>query len=246
MAKYTAGKENKTLASGEYTVSVQGSEKAIADIFLSGNTVLEISYTEGDVTVDATVALTVSYVEPWTAAETSTANYKFASLLTKQSKQFSWSLIELYGDLTTGGTYIITNRFTTSNWTTAKTNYFVFAGTYTVADGKIKFNDPNTNGLYVTDKTDSVVFYNPATTNATEAANQAALAEAIATTGFNARIDYTEGAISGVTFTSTDTSDTANTFFGFKCNKGTSAASLSYFEGNTLPEEIKSTIPKIA
>lgn len=245
-AKYTAGKENKTLASGEYTVSVQGSEKAIADIFLSGNTVLEISYTEGDVTVNATVALTVSYVEPWTAAETSTANYKFASLLTKQSKQFSWSLIELYGDLTTGGTYIITNRFTTSNWATAKTNYFVFAGTYTVADGKIKFNDPNTNGLYLTDKTDSVVFYNPATTNATEAANQAALAEAIATTGFNARIDYTEGAISGVTFTSTDTSDTANTFFGFKCNKGASAASLSYFEGNTLPEEIKSTIPKIA
>lgn len=245
-AKYTAGKENKTLASDEYTVSVQGSEKAIADLYLSANVTLVVAYTEDDVNVTATIELTVSYVEPWTAAETSTANYKFASLLTKQSGQFSWSLIELYGDLTTGGTYIITNRFTTGNWTTAKTNYFVFAGTYTVADGKIKFNDPNTNGLYVTDKTDSVVFYNPTTTNAAEAAKQAALAEAIATTGFNARIDYTEGAISGVTFTSTDLSDTANTFFGFKCNKGASAASLSYFEGNTLPEEIKSTIPTIA
>ena len=245
-AKYTAGKENKTLASDEYTVSVQGSEKAIADLYLSANVTLVVAYTEDDVNVTATIELTVSYVEPWTAAETSTANYKFASLLTKQPSQFSWSLIELYGDLTTGGTYIITNRFTTGDWTTAKTNYFVFAGTYTVADGKIKFNDPNTNGLYVTDKTDSVVFYNPTTTKAAEAANQAALAEAIATTGFNARIDYTEGAISGVTFTSTDLSDTANTFFGFKCNKGASAASLSYFEGNTLPEEIKSTIPTIA
>lgn len=245
-AKYTAGKENKTLASGEYTVSVQGSEKAIADLYLSANVTLVVAYAEDDVNVTATIELTVSYVEPWTAAETSTANYKFASLLTKQPSQFSWSLIELYGDLTTGGTYIITNRFTTGDWTTAKTNYFVFAGTYTVADGKIKFNDPNTNGLYVTDKTDSVVFYNPTTTNAAEAAKQAALAEAIATTGFNARIDYTEGAISGVTFTSTALSDTANTFFGFKCNKGASAASLSYFEGNTLPEEIKSTIPTIA
>ena len=245
-AKYTAGKENKTLASDEYTVSVQGSEKAIADLYLSANVTLVVAYTEDDVNVTATIELTVSYVEPWTAAETSTANYKFASLLTKKSGQFSWSLIELYGDLTTGGTYIITNRFTTGNWKTANTNYFVFAGTYTVADGKIKFNDPNTNGLYVTDKTDSVVFYNPTTTKATEAANQAALAEAIATTGFNARIDYTEGAISGVTFTSTELSDTANTFFGFKCNSGKSAASLSYFEGNTLPEEIKSTIPTIA
>lgn len=244
-AKYTAGKDNKALASGEYTVSVQGSEKAIADIFLSGNTVLEISYTEGDVTVNSTVALTVSYVEPWTAAETSTANYKFASLLTKQSGQFAWSLVELFGDLTTGGTYIVTNRATTGSWAEAKNFYFVFAGTYTVADGVICFADPYTKGMICTSKTDTVVFYNPDTTSskAADKESQEQMRAAVKDSGFNARIDYTEGAISGVTFTSTATSDMTNTFFGFKCNKGTSAASLTYFEGNTLPEEIKNTIP---
>lgn len=99
--------------------------------------------------------------------------------------------------------------------------------------------------MICTSKTDTVVFYNPDTTSskAADKESQEQMRAAVKDSGFNARIDYTEGAISGVTFTSTATSDMTNTFFGFKCNKGTSAASLTYFEGNTLPEEIKNTIP---
>lgn len=159
-AKYTAGKENKTLASGEYTVSVQGSEKAIADLYLSANVTLVVAYTEDDVNVTATIELTVSYVEPWVSAVDTTADKVYVGYgIKKESStngQYTWTSIELYKDSETSGTYRVVNRYTKKSWKNAN-KYYIMAGKYTINDGKVEFAIPE---FIASDDRTTTIFFN--------------------------------------------------------------------------------------
>ena len=159
-AKYTAGKENKTLASGEYTVSVQGSEKAIADLYLSANVTLVVAYAEDDVNVTATIELTVSYVEPWVSAVDTTADKVYVGYGIKKDSptngQYTWTSIELYKDSETSGTYRVVNRFTKKSWKSTN-KYYIMAGKYTINDGKVEFAIPE---FIASDDRTTTIFFN--------------------------------------------------------------------------------------
>lgn len=159
-AKYSAGKENKTLASGEYTVSVQGSEKAIADLYLSANVTLVVAYTEDDVNVTATIELTVSYVEPWVSAVDTTADKVYVGYGIKKDSstngQYTWTSIELYKDSETSGTYRVVNRYTKKSWKSTN-KYYIMAGKYTINDGKVEFAIPE---FIASDDRTTTIFFN--------------------------------------------------------------------------------------
>ena len=226
-AKYTGGQADVVLEQSQYMVAIKDNDAQIAGIYLSANVTLVVTYGE----FSKEVELTVSFVEPWDIAKTSTADYVYVTYAIKStgtsdgSNHFTWSSIELYGDLTAGGTYIVTNRFTTQNWKSS--NVFVYAGTYSIVDGKVNFADPSKTLLY-TDKTTTTLFYNTAKV-------------AAVTTGFFAEI-VDNGAQLNFAY-GTDQKDKGNdTLFQFK-TKGNAAVVMKRVVDGVIPTGIEEKIP---
>lgn len=225
-AKYSGGAEDKLVESG-YTVAVKDSTVALADTYLNnGTTTLVVTYAEGDVSVSKEIEVSASYVEPWTVATQSTADNVFVTYAVKKTGNkghFAWSAMELFGDMTNGGSYIVTIRFTTSGWNSGN-NVFVYAGTYTVSNGKVTFADPSQTLLY-TDKASTSVFYNTAKVDAVSG-------------GFVA--DVTSD--TALTFAYSD--KTNDTFFSFSSVNDTPVVFEKVVDG-VIPESVSANIPTL-
>ena len=232
-AKYTGGQADVVLEQSQYTVAIKDNDAQIAGIYLSANVTLVVTYGE----FSKEVELIVSFVEPWDIAKTSTADYVYVTYAIKSTSSsddtkchYTWSVIELYGDLTTGGTYIATNRFTTKNWKEAN-NYIVYAGTYSIVDGKVNFADPAASAnMICTDKSTTSVFY-----------NTGAKGFARVETGFFAEI-VDNGTQLSFAY-GTDQKDKGNdTLFQFK-TKGNTAVVMKRVVDGVIPTDIEEKIP---
>lgn len=232
-AKYTGGQADVVLEASQYTIAIKDNNAEIASLYLSENVILVVTYGEFSTEVE----LTVSYIEPWDIAKTSTADYVYVTYAIKSTSSsddtkchYTWSVIELYGDLTTGGTYIATNRFTTKNWKEAN-NYIVYAGTYSIVDGKVNFADPAASvNMICTDKSTTSVFY-----------NTGAKGFARVETGFFAEI-VDNGTQLSFAY-GTDQKDKGNdTLFQFK-TKGNAAVVMKRVVDGVIPTDIEGKIP---
>lgn len=232
-AKYTAGKADAVVTN--YTLSFKDKDVAVTNGMYLGETVtLVVTYTEDEVTLTKEVEIVVTFVEPWEIAadKNSTADYLYVTYGIRKegtkdnTKHYTWSAIELYGDLTTGGTYIVTNRFTTSNWLDGN-NFIVYAGNYTVESGKIVFADPSKT-FFFTDKSTSKFFYNPTQVDAVS--------------GFEATI-VDNGAQLQFEYTTTNTA--TDTFFQFGSLNNAKVVMERVVNGE-IPASVKEKIPTIA
>lgn len=233
-AKYTAGKADAAVTN--YTLSFKDKDDTVINgMYLSETVTLVVTYTEDEVTKTKEVEIVVTFVEPWEIAadKNNTADYLYVTYGIRKegtddnTKHYTWSTIELYGDLTTGGTYIVTNRFTTNNWLKSN-NYFVYAGTYTIESGKIVFADPSKT-FFATDKSSSKFFYNTA-------------AKVTPVSGFEATI-VDNGAQLQFEYTTTNTA--TDTFFQFSSLNNAKVVMERVVNGE-IPASVKEKIPTLA
>ena len=205
------------------------------DALVGTDTKVEIKYDNEGTELIAEVPVTVAFVEPWVVATSSDADYVFAQAATISNKKQQYATIELDGDLTTGGKFVTTIRFTTQSWTKGN-NYFVYTGTY-VVDGKtVKF----TPTFVDTDKATTSMYYNTLAGQALKEGHSfnATLAEDSSTLTFALDRDANSVIISE------STEYNGNPFFGVNglSNAGAQVV-LEVVANKTLSESQNSGIP---
>lgn len=218
-AKYSTGAEDDVVIDDLTKLTITIGEADYKDVLLSAATTVNVSYTEGDVTVQAVggqaITVTFNYVEPRTIATTSTANYTFITYCKKANNQEAMATVELFGDLTAGGKYQTTILYTKKSGSTVKFYNLAYIGTYTVSDGKINFAAP----LFLTNTdTNTTMWYNnteKALSDETYKANK----ELIDTNGITATITKDGDNVTSISFAAS-ADDITSSFFMYD-TKGT-------------------------
>lgn len=245
-AKYSTGDADNVTISDLSKLSMTIGEKACGECYLTESTNVAISYTEGESTVKTNQAITVSYVEPWEVAKTSKASkiYVNTAQLVKSTKagHYAYAAIELYGN-DASGDYLVTVRYTKGKWAKGKNQYVVYAGQYTVADGKVTFSDP-LKTLVVTSESGGTMFYNKAVKNSSKEADQAnaAAVEAKGVVG-TFKAANAEAATKEAIVFAFDQTNPETKFFLFDTKE--QVVTFELVENNTLTAEMTSAIPTL-
>ena len=227
-AKYTAGKADEVVTN--YSVKIKDSEASVADTYLTeGTTTLVVTYSEGDDSFEQEIEITVTLADTYTVATTSKANYVFVTYAQKANAQYTYSVMEFYGDLTSGGTYVATISYTKNSWT--KSFYFVYVGSYKITNGNVKIGVPQV--LKVGETSTTMVYSDSHPDKETIVENG----------GFDATIT-TEKNVSTITFATTANVITSK-FFGFdaKVNKVNVPVVCYQVVNGTIPTEVQDALP---
>ena len=239
-AKYTTGDADDAVISDLSKLSFTIGDKNYSDCYLSESVnVVSVSYTEDGNTVKVNQAISVSFAEPWEIAKTSKANkiYVSTTQLQKAAKHLAFAVVELYGD-DASGDYLVSVIYTKDKW--SSNHYAVYAGKYTVADGKVNFADPLKTFVCLSEESTTMWYGNPATTEAGKA-DRAAIAEKGVVGTFRAA-DSETGVKEAFVF-QFDQTNPETKFFLFDTK--TQEIVFELVENNTLTEEMTAAIPTL-